>query len=214
MTSHNHRNQLSQAEPDSEMPPIHAQILCQTPGRIRMRVAHPHRQKHKIDPIERSLNEKLGIYRVRTNIGSGSITVFHAKEQIDSESMVAILRDLGILFLDLTEVAAIPTPGHSEAAVEVTKAMVDLNQRVKRITNGAIDLRFLLPLSLGSLAVRQLLIRGLQLDLIPWYVLAWYAFDSFIKLHDTTAIAATRPRSQIDDTQSREIPRSRSNQSC
>jgi hypothetical protein len=179
-----------------------------------MRVAHPHRQKHKIDPIERSLNEKLGIYRVRTNVGSGSITVFHAKEQIDSESMVAILRDLGILFLDLTEVAAIPTPGHSEAAVEVTKAMVDLNQRVKRITQGAIDLRFLLPFSLGSLAVRQLLIRGLQLDLIPWYVLAWYAFDSFIKLHDTTAIPATRPRSQIDDIQSREIPRSRSNQSC
>jgi hypothetical protein len=48
-----------------------------------------------------------------------------------------------------------------------------------------VDLRFLFPLSLSLLALRQLLVKGWQLELIPWYVLAWYAFDSFIKLHPT-----------------------------
>jgi hypothetical protein len=31
--------------------------------------------------------------------------------------------------------------------------------------------------------MRQLMIKGLQLEVIPWYVLAWYAFDSFLKLN-------------------------------
>jgi hypothetical protein len=31
----------------------------------------------------------------------------------------------------------------------------------------------------------------LQFEIIPWYVLAWYSFDSFIKLHGVTAQKST-----------------------
>ena len=163
---------------------IQAHIVSQTPGRIRMRVAPAHRQEHKLASVVSALKEKLAIYRVRANLHSGSITIFHSKEHINSEDIRQILRDLGLIFHDMIEEPLMVTHGHSDASVEVSRVATDLNQRVKIVTKGAVDLRFLLPLSFAVLACRQLVIKGLQFELIPWYVLAWYAFDSFIKLHD------------------------------
>ena len=61
--------------------------------------------------------------------------------------------------------------------------MVNFNKKFEQATSGEVDLRFLFPLGLSLLAVRQILVKGWQLELIPWYVLAWYSFDSFIKLN-------------------------------
>jgi hypothetical protein len=165
--------------------PIHAQIVSRTPGRIRLRVAHPHRQQHKIEPITKALKERLEIDRVKTNLKNGSITVYHGQGRRSFDDIKAVLKDIGVVFLEITESIPLPT-GKSQAATEVSNAVFDLNRRVKKATNGAVDLRFLLPLSFSALAIRQLLIKGLQLEIIPWYVLAWYAFDSFIKLHYTS----------------------------
>jgi hypothetical protein len=165
--------------------PIHAAIVSRTPGRIRLRIARLHRQHHKIEPITKALKERLEIDRVKTNLKNGSIIVYHERDRSSFDDIEAVLKDLGIVFLEITESATIPT-GKSQAATEVSNAVFDLNKRVKKATNGAVDLRFLLPLSFSALAVRQLLIKGLQLEIIPWYVLAWYAFDSFIKLHYTS----------------------------
>lgn len=164
---------------------IQAHIVSQTPGRIRMRVFHAHRQKQKVASIVSALKEKLAIYRVRANFHSGSITIFHSKEHLNSEDIRQILRDLGLIFHDMLEEPLMVTHGYSDASTEISRIAADLNQRVKRGTKGAVDLRFLLPLSFALLACRQLVVKGLQFEVIPWYVLAWYAFDSFIKLHDT-----------------------------
>ncbi|MCX7596144.1 MAG: DUF5132 domain-containing protein [Fischerella sp.] len=73
----------------------------------------------------------------------------------------------------------------SEVARDLINVIADVNTDVGRITNGVVDLRLLLPLGFSVLAIRQLFIKGLQIDEIPWYVLAWYAFDSFMKLNTT-----------------------------
>ncbi len=73
----------------------------------------------------------------------------------------------------------------SEVASNLTDAVADLNKRVAQATNGVVDLRWLIPVGLGALAVRQLRRNGLKIETAPWYVLAYYAFDSFIKLHYT-----------------------------
>jgi hypothetical protein len=59
--------------------------------------------------------------------------------------------------------------------------MSDLNEQVRQATNGFADLQMLLPLGLGALALKQLLDKGPELEELPWYTLAWYAFDSFKK---------------------------------
>jgi hypothetical protein len=74
---------------------------------------------------------------------------------------------------------------HSPAQVsaDLMRLATDLNTQISDLTHDLVDLRTLAPLGLGAIALRQLLIKGLQLEDIPWYVLAWYAFDSFVKLH-------------------------------
>ncbi|HBB34182.1 MAG TPA: hypothetical protein DDZ80_22595 [Cyanobacteria bacterium UBA8803] len=179
-------SQIVQTAPRMEAGTIHTSVVSQSPGRIRFRVAQPHLHGEKIERIANTLQERLDIYKVRTNVQSGSITVFHAEEHSHFEDVYAILRDLGVIFIDVTGKTEIPLPGKSEAATGITNAVFDLNKRVGAATNGIVDLRFLVPLGFSALAVRQLMIKGLQLDFIPWYVLAWYAFDSFIKLHYTS----------------------------
>jgi hypothetical protein len=187
MDDNNKASQLTQAVPTTtKLSPVRAQIISQSPGRVRFRVSHPHRQKRHIEPITDALKQRLEIYRVRSNVDSGSITVYHAKEHSTFEDIRAILRDLGIIILDVTGEESVIPGEKSAAAAQVTSVVSDLNQRVKELTNGAVDLRFLVPLGFSALALRQLLAKGWQLEIIPWYVLAWYAFDSFVKFHYTS----------------------------
>lgn len=66
----------------------------------------------------------------------------------------------------------------------LSNAVSQFNEQVKQTTVGVVDLRLLVPAGLAALAFRQMLSKGLQLDEIPWYTLAWYAFDTFMKLND------------------------------
>lgn len=75
------------------------------------------------------------------------------------------------------------TNGKSEVAKEVINVISDLNTDVQKMTNGVADLRVILPLGIALLSMRQLLIKGLELEEIPWYILAWYAFDIFTRLN-------------------------------
>ena len=167
---------------------LDAEIISQTPGRVRLRITPTHRQLQKIAPLANALKARLEIYRVKTNISTGSITVFHGRELLSSQDMCTILQDLGINLVEVTQEQKISVLSSSKAATEIIRTTTDLNRTVQTATNNTVDLRFLVPLSLGILAMRQLLVKGWQLELIPWYVLAWYAFDSFLKLHSTNNV--------------------------
>ncbi len=163
---------------------LEAQIVSQTPGRIRLRVTPVHRHQQTITPIVNQLKARLEIYRVKTNILSGSITVLYGRELLSSQDIWTFLQDLGVNLVEATkETSIISVSNSSNASAAVITTATDLNQRVKTATKDAVDLRFLVPLSFSILAMRQLLVKGWQLEFIPWYVLAWYAFDSFIKLN-------------------------------
>jgi hypothetical protein len=159
--------------------PISTKIVSDTPGRLRLRIAHAHRQPDIMQYIANTLEAKPNVQQVRTNIDHGSIVIKHDGTKTSLDNVLATLEDLGIIFAEITE-------GNTEAATSVASAVVDLNKRVKQATEGVVDIRFLFPLGLSILAVRQLIIKGLQFEIIPWYVLAWYSFDSFIKLHGIT----------------------------
>ncbi|BAZ29718.1 hypothetical protein NIES4074_21650 [Cylindrospermum sp. NIES-4074] len=158
--------------------PISTKIVSDTPGRLRLRVAPGDREVRKMQIITDVIKAQSNVSQVRANFRHGSILINHSGKEGSLENVLATLKDIGIIFADITQ-------GNSEAAVGVSSAVVDLNRRVEEATNGVADLRFLFPLGLSLLAARQLMLKGLQLEVIPWYVLAWYAFDIFIKLHGT-----------------------------
>lgn len=68
-------------------------------------------------------------------------------------------------------------------SADLIDGFAKFNEIARMLTEDAIDLQLLVPVGFGAIALRQFLTKGLQLDDIPWYVLAWYAFDSFIKLN-------------------------------
>jgi hypothetical protein len=81
----------------------------------------------------------------------------------------------------------ISSPSHqqenSALAQTILNRITDLDTRIREATQGTVDARSLMPILLGGFALRQLVVKGLQLDDVPWYVLAWYSFDSFMKFH-------------------------------
>jgi Heavy metal associated domain 2 len=166
--------------------PISTKVVSSTPGRLRLRVAPSHRQYRDMERIAKELQAHPNVERVRTNIQNGSIVIHHDDRDDSLNNVFATLQDLGIIFGEIALSKSIVATG-------VSDAVVDLNKRVGQATNNFVDLRFLFPLGLGIFSIRQLVTKGLQLDIIPWYVLAWYAFDSFIKLH-----ANSQPQSKTE----------------
>ncbi|WP_448564204.1 DUF5132 domain-containing protein [Trichothermofontia sp.] len=84
---------------------------------------------------------------------------------------------------DLMEQRQTRTPSTARLATEVQTIAAALDTQTRTLTRGWVDLKTLIPLGLSAIALRQLLTKGLRLEDIPWYVLAWYAFDSFVILN-------------------------------
>lgn len=171
--------------------PKHSHVVSSTPGRTRLRVSDKRRNPQEMARIASALKARPEVHDVSTNVQTGSILVHHDQQHSSLYDISATLRDLGVILGEVTDTEIPFLQGKSDMATGLTSAISDLNQRVGLATNGVVDLRFLFPLGLAALALRQLQRNGLQIDAAPWYVLAWYAFDSFIKLHSTQEPQAT-----------------------
>lgn len=177
--------------------PKHTHIVSSTPNRTRLRVSPKRRNQQEMARIANTLKTHPDVQEVRTNIQTGSIVVHHAEKHSSLEDIKAALQDLGVILGSIADVEVPLMNGKSAVASDITSAVKDLNQRVGQTTDGVVDLRFLVPLGLGTLAIHQLLRNGWQFETVPWYVLAWYSFDSFIKLHYTAEPTTTADNNQI-----------------
>jgi hypothetical protein len=182
---------MNESSLKSITPQIHSRVVSQTPGRLRLKVSASQRNAAQMQEMVKELEAHPDISQVRMNHQTGSIVIHHESHKEAIKNVVGTLKDLGIIFGGITR-------GESDSAAEVAGAFVDLNKKVSQATDGFIDLRFIVPVGLGSLAIRQLLIKGLQLDIVPWYVLAWYSFDSFLKLHYTNKPEQFKNQGQME----------------
>lgn len=163
----------------------HTQVVSRTPTRTRLKVPRSRRTSLEMARIANAIKAHPDVHDVQTNVQTGSIVVYHEPYSNTLDNIAGTLQDIGIILGTVTGVEIPVGQGKSDMAEGITDAVADLNQRVGQATNGVVDLRFLIPLGLGGLAIHQLLRNGWQVETTPWYVLAYYAFDSFIKLHYT-----------------------------
>ena len=173
----------------------HTHVVSSTPSRTRLRVSHKRRNPQEMARIARAIKAHPGVQEVKTNVQTGSIVVHHDHTDSSLDEFSAILQDLGVVLGKVTDVDLPFSEGKSEVATDLTRAISDLNDRVGQATNGVVDLRLLVPIGLASLALRELIRTGWEFETAPWYVLTWYAFDSFIKLHYTAEPSPTQPES-------------------
>lgn len=164
---------------------IVTEILSLTPGRIRLRVDLSTYSQEEIDLRVVSLDNQLAIEKVRINIEVGSLTIFYDSQSINTVDILEQLNKLGLTFSEKSITSSLFIPNSSKTAVHITQVSNNINQVIKQASNNIVDLGVIVPLAFGLLAWRQLMLKGWQLETIPWYVLAWYAFDSFIKLQNT-----------------------------
>lgn len=164
--------------PTPEPSALSVRLVSRTPGRIRLRILKPHRQPHQIDRIVNVLEMHPQVTKLRLNEQTGSMTIFHELDDDSLESAFAQLQSFNVNVI----VDGQPN-GTSAMATGVMQAAGSLNKRVKKTTGGTADLRAILPAALAAIALRQLFAGSKHLRSAPWYVLAWYAFDSFIKLN-------------------------------
>lgn len=96
----------------------------------------------------------------------------------------------------------------TEIANQVKDTVNELNCQIRWLTNDLLDLRLLMSAGLGAFALRQILVRGLRLDEIPWYAAAWYALDTFVKFHPDEEVPqaghpskmTTRPTIEVESS--------------
>ncbi len=166
--------------------PKQTRIVSSTPGRTRIKVSPKRRTEQEMQRIAAALEQRTGATAACTNIRTGSILVRHPSTGLNA--VLDTLRDLGVI---VGSAAGIPIPvadDRTRLTSSLAGAVVNLNRRVETATRGLVDLRLLVPVGFGALAVLQLLRRGFQFEAAPWYVLAYVAFDSYSRLHPTADV--------------------------
>ena len=134
--------------------------------------------------------------------GAGtSVLVHFDPRRLSCDEILGLLADVGLLVKDLGEASeeSLTDLGHSETANSLIRALDDLDQRIARLTGHQVDLKLLVPLGMATLGVLQVAREGLGITQVPGYVLLWYAFDAFYKLHRSAPVQAPEDRDQPAD---------------
>jgi hypothetical protein len=163
-------------------------IVHATSGRLRLRVeGDPAEVGDVLDTLADRAADHPGISTVRTDPRIGSALLTWDPEQFDIASAIELCRKAHEALHNVVPppIAGVVERPFSAAASRLVTRLSDANRRVHEASSGRIDLRFLVPAGFAALSVRQLMRTGPNVAMMPWYALAYYAFDSFVKLHGT-----------------------------
>lgn len=161
----------------------HARTASNIPGRLRLRLFHPKSHPELMRLLQTSLNERPGIQQVNANHATGSVIIRYDTSTHTHDSILAMLSDIGVILHNVVAGGGPLDPDHCTSAVQITKAISDLDRRVFQLTGGELDLKSLIPLAMGILGIRQIIREGLGISEVPGCVLLWYAVDAFYRLH-------------------------------
>lgn len=152
-------------------------VASAIPGRIRLRAVGAS-GRESLASVADAVGDLPQITAAQLRPQSGSLVV-----NFDPEHASAVadgLRALGVN--PITDRPGAP----GDPTVVIGSAVARTNRAVGRRLDGW-DLRSLVPLGLGLLAARSAMRRDDHLADAPWYVLAWYASETFMKVHGRTA---------------------------
>ena len=148
-------------------------VMSAAPGRVRMRAVGAEGRR-SLAPVAEKLRASAEVTSVDVRERSASVVVRF--DPVHASAVADRLLELGI---DLRASGGSASAGGP--AAPVVAAVASANRAVGRRLDGT-DLRDLVPLGLGLMAARRALRSKERLRDAPWYVLAWYASETFWKL--------------------------------
>lgn len=149
-------------------------VVSAAPGRVRLRATEL-RGREQLWSLAEEVAQWPEVAAADVRAGSSSIVVRF--DPAEAETVADGLLALGV---DLRAGATSDRPAGAAAIVNSTATIA--NRAVARRLEGT-DLRLLVPLGLGMLAARNASRGRDRLAEAPWYVLAWYASETFWKFN-------------------------------
>jgi len=156
-------------------------VVSAVPGRLRLRAIDRSARAHVLAVAE-EVGRSEAVTSVDVRAASASVVVRFQPE--DATAVADLLLSLGVELR-----AGLPLAPARDPASAIGAAALAANQAVGRRLDGT-DLRVLVPVGLGVLAARRAMRGEERLADAPWYVLAWYASETFLKFHGSAATAS------------------------
>ena len=169
---------------------LSVQVVHASPGRLRLRIPPAAPDTDALGTAERALTGVAGVQQVRPNALASSLVVHYDGGEVSVSVLLDALARAGLTVVDSSPPPApAPAGDRSRVARSIESFFGSADGEVTRLTNGTADLRTLVPIGLGALALREILAG--RVGAAPWYTLAWWAFDSFLQLHHRPASPPT-----------------------
>jgi hypothetical protein len=170
-------------------------VVHDVPGRLRVKLNREELTEEFSRELRAALTAVHGVLDVRSNPRTGSVVIHYDAAELDAGGLIDLARAANLLALealadDPYAARRVPT---SLTAQRIKRTFHEVDVRLSELSSGRWDLRSVVPVAFGALAVRQIIRDFGQLGVAPWYVLAWYAFDSFWKLNQERHHAADLP---------------------
>lgn len=154
------------------------------PGRARFRVPKP-RTAAQVHAVASDVNRAGAVEHVDVNAQTGSLLVhFDPDDPIDA--VISGVQSLGYLVNTAENIPGVDWITKSEGSRIVELAFSRANAQLGQMTRGRADLRLVVPAVFAVLAARQFVRDAGRIRNASWYQLAYWAFDSFHKLHTHT----------------------------
>ena len=166
-----------------------ARIVHPIPGRMRVRFARGTLSQEALSRLSETVLEVKGVERCEVNCTTACLLIHFDEAGFDADTFAVVvggLHESGSP--NGTLIVAAPNerdegPSRLARVINVRLRLVD--RRLRRATGDRVDLRTIVPIGFAGLALREILVNSARLPAIPWYVLLWYAFDSYLRLQDT-----------------------------
>ncbi|MBS1993143.1 MAG: hypothetical protein JSS86_20300 [Cyanobacteria bacterium SZAS LIN-2] len=158
-------------------------VVHRLPHRTRIRMPKVHRTPGKMEKMGDRLSKIEGVKGVSVDHRTGSILLEHHEDPSFIEGLMASLEEAGDLFLSVMMEDSGPESELSIVSRFLKDTLGSANANVSASTRGFIDLRMIVPLSFLGAAIWKIRHTKEWMIEVPPYVLLYYAFDSYMKLH-------------------------------
>jgi hypothetical protein len=174
--------------------PRRGRVVHAVPGRVRVRLDEGGLSEDTAARLRSAIETVPGVVSVRANPRTASLVIQYDPDSLDVGAVIARSRAANLLVeLPDPDAHGPPVMPPSEVATRIQRAFGDIDARLHELSAGRWNLRSVVPAAFGVLALRAILRDPGALAAAPWYVLAWYAFDSFIKLHQEPKVIQVQP---------------------
>ena len=154
------------------MPPV-AHISHHTTGRLRIKIPSKKGDSTYLNSLKEHFSGLEGIRDLQFNPTTGSVLILHT---LDNQTIAEYAKAKRIF--SLTGGNSFPDGLH----LRVTETFKGMNNQVKVLTSGEINIGSLAFLALMGAGIYQ--IGKGNFTAIPWYTAFWYALNIFLKSQD------------------------------